>query len=317
MKRLVWMFSGQGSQYYGMGADLYEQDPLFRQELQRCDDYLRPHLNASLIDIIYSTRATDRFADFSRTLYTHPALFSIQYSLARTLLRQTLRPEALVGYSLGEIVAAAVGDVLPLETALALVVDQARLLESSVVPGAMIAIIESPAIAADNPDLFAGTWLAAHNYGTHFVQAGDRGAVGRIREFMERKGVICQVLPVRTAFHTPHLDSMEGLFRERCMNLQLRDPSIAIISARRTAGCGNISKEYFWQAVREPVRFKDTLESLEQTGCCYYVDLGPSGTMASFVKYGLSLDSRSSFQAIITPFNQASRNICKVFNGVA
>jgi bacillaene synthase trans-acting acyltransferase len=130
-------------------------------------------LDTSLIDIIYSTKTIDRFADFSRTLYTHPALFCIQYSLSKTLLQKNLRPDFLLGYSLGEIVAAAVGDVMPLDTALDLVVDQARLLESSVVPGAMISIVESPSIINDNSALFADTWLAAHNYETHFVQAGD------------------------------------------------------------------------------------------------------------------------------------------------
>src|SRR5262245_66635581 len=108
MKKLVWMFSGQGSQYYRMGLDLYQEDPLFRQEIHRCDESVKRLLGTSLTEIIFPKHTTDRFADFSRTLYTHPALFCIQYSLSQALLRRNVRPALLLGYSLGEIVAVAV-----------------------------------------------------------------------------------------------------------------------------------------------------------------------------------------------------------------
>jgi bacillaene synthase trans-acting acyltransferase len=316
MKKLVWMFSGQGSQYYRMGLDLYQEDSLFRQEIHRCDKYVKRLLGISLTEIIFPKNTTDRFADFSRTLYTHPALFCIQYSLSQALLRRNIRPDLLLGYSLGEIVAAAVADVLPFDTALELVVDQARLLEASVVPGAMIAILTSPSIINDKPGLFADTWLVAHNYETHFVQAGDVGAVERIKQELQRLNMICQVLPVRIAFHTPHMDSIEAAFHEKCRSLELRTPSLPIVSASQIAVLRTVSRDYFWQAVSRPIRFRETLEMLERTGEYHYVDLGPSGTMALFVKYGLSPDSRSGFQVIMTPFNQASKNIGKLFDAL-
>ncbi len=312
MKKLVWMFSGQGSQYYRMGVDLFEEDPVFRREIQICDEHLRRILHTSLIDVVYPQKTTDRFSGFDRTLHTHPALFCIQYSLAQMLLAKGLRPDLLLGYSLGEIVSAAVANVLPFETALELVVDQARLFENAVAPGGMLAILESPSIVQENRALFAETQIAAHNYDRSFVIAGDSSSIDRIRQALERKDIMCQILPVRIPFHTTRMDSVETPFQERSRLVSLQKPRFPIASASEVAVLTSISAEFFWHAVRQPIRFKQTLEMLEGSGGGHYVDLGPSGTMASMVKYGLSRDSRSSFQAIMTPFNQASRNIRKV-----
>src|SRR5690349_3091584 len=107
MKRTVWMFSGQGSQYFRMGRDLYDTDPAFREAMSQCDRHLKVLMGESILDVIYHGSESRASVEFDNILHTHPALFCVQYSLAQTLLRRNLKPDLLLGYSLGEFVGAA------------------------------------------------------------------------------------------------------------------------------------------------------------------------------------------------------------------
>ena len=317
MKKLVWMFSGQGSQYYRMGIDLFEADADFRREVERCDCHLQEILRISLTDMLYSPTTAHRFTGFDRTLHTHPALFCIQYSLAQALLAKGVRPDLLLGYSLGEIVAAALARVLTFETALALVVDQARLLEAYAGPGGMMAILAASSIVEQRPRLFHGVSVAAYNFAGNFVVSGDSGAISRIRQELERSSVICQELPVRLPFHSPGIDPASAPFLERCRKLSFRKPDVPIVSASEAAVLTDVPGDLPWRAVRVPVRFQQTMEMLDRQGEWQFVDLGPSGTMASLVRYSLPSASGSSFQAIMTPFNQGLMNLQRVLDGCA
>jgi acyl transferase domain-containing protein len=133
------MFSGQGSQYYQMGSDLYSTDAVFRDAMDRCSRHVAAALGTSLSELIYQPRA-DRFAPFDRTLYTHPALFSVQFSLAQSLRARGLTPDVVLGYSLGEWVAHVVAGVLTPEAALDLLVHQAQVVERESPPGGMLAV---------------------------------------------------------------------------------------------------------------------------------------------------------------------------------
>ena len=182
MRKIVWMFSGQGSQYFNMGRGLYESDPVFRDVMNRCDEVVRRLRGESLLDVIYRPNDKDRFTDFVELRHTHPALFAVQYSLAQTLLHRGMKPDLLLGYSLGEIVAAAVGGALPMEAALESLLDQARLLTASAEPGAMLALLASPEIWSPRDPLYAETWVAARNAPQHFVLSGPPAAIDRIQQ---------------------------------------------------------------------------------------------------------------------------------------
>src|ERR1700731_3658446 len=101
MKKLVWMFAGQGAQYYQMGRELYEKEPIFREFLKKGDRLAQRLINDSLLEIIYRSRS-DRFEPFRRLLYTHPAIMLFQCAMAEMLLQKGLRPDYVLGYSLGE-----------------------------------------------------------------------------------------------------------------------------------------------------------------------------------------------------------------------
>ena len=308
-RKIVWMFSGQGSQYFNMGRDLHESDRVFREWLGRCDEHYRARTNSSLLNVIYPARESGAGAEFDDLRQTHPALFCIQYSLAQTLLQRGLKPDCLLGYSLGEVVAAAVAGVMPFERLLAVVLEQAERLPALVGPGAMLAVLAPADVVSGDAPMFAGTSIAARNFSNHFVLAGPPAAIERVQRHFQSREISSQRLPVPVAFHSPCMDPAERPLREYVRDFELRVPSIPLVSASCVETLTRLTPDFFWDVVRRPVRFDETVAFLEARGPCLYVDLGPSGTLATFLKYALPQGSRSSFYPILSPYRRASENL--------
>lgn len=301
---LVWMFSGQGAQYYQMGAPLLAAEPVFRETVEDCSRRLEPLIGLSLRDLLYQPRP-DRFAAFDRTLHTHPALFVVQYALARLLESRGQRPDYVLGYSLGEFVAYTVAGCLALDTALSAVVAHARLMEEHAPPGAMLAVVDSPAIRSSLPAEFAGLELAADNYARHFAVSGPRPALERLHAVLRDREVNSLLLPVRFAFHSAGIEAAAPAFRAFVAGLPPpAAPRIPIISAARARVVRAPAAGDLWRVARDCIRFRDTIEIMEDYGAFDYADLGPAGTLAAFVKYNLRPGSASRHHAIMSPFQR-------------
>lgn len=314
-KPVVWMFSGQGSQYYQMGRDLYEQDPVFRQSMEHCDRILASLIATSLCDIIYQPRE-DRFAPFDRTLYTHPAICCLQYSMAQTLLQQGFRPDYLLGYSVGEVAAHIIAGVFSLEDGLRLLVQQAVLLETHNPTGSMMAILATPETVESAPEIVQGTWIAARNFETHFVVAGSEETIsllhGLLHGQLGAKQISSQRLPVRYAFHSPLMDPIKEAFTAYLDCMTFASPTIPIISATHGQRIQKTDSGFLWAVTRAPVEFKKTIDQLEAQNHYLYLDIGPSGTLSTFVKYNLCSTSASETLSTITPFGGTQKNIDKM-----
>lgn len=302
------MFSGQGSQYYRMGVDLYARDPVFRDTMNRCSEQVSPALGTSLTTLLFQPRA-DRFAPFERTLYTHPALFSIQFSLAQSLLARGLRPGIILGYSLGEWVAHVVANVMPAETALDLLVRQATRLEADDAPGGMLAILESADLVQRHPEWFAGTWIAARNFDRHFVISGAAAPLAATEQRLKAQHVTVQRLPVLHAFHSPLMDRFQREIDADLRGIAFQQPSTPLFSCRGEEVTDANPVDALRRALREPVAFPDALSRLEQQGRPVYIDCGPAGTLSNFVKYGLPRDDRHRAVALMTPFDRNVENV--------
>jgi bacillaene synthase trans-acting acyltransferase len=302
-RQMVFMFSGQGFQYYRMGAELYAHHPVFKFHMDRCDEIVRPFLGASLLEILY--RGKGKSEPFDRLLHANPALLSIQYSLAQMLLDAGIRPDLLLGYGLGEITASAAAGLMELEDALRLVIGMARMIEEKTPPAEMVAVFAAPQILDEFPSLPPDCWVTERNFASHFVMTGAPDSMGRLTEQLDRleqseqserkgrSGPIYQKLPVKHGLHTRLVDPIAAEFKAMGAEIPLRRARIPIVSACRRWVLREPDADYFWKIVRYPGEFDRTIGGLLEMGDFIFIDAGPSGTLAAFLENLLPPDSRS------------------------
>ncbi len=307
---VVFMFSGQSSQYYQMGRELYDKHPRFRMWMDYCDEIAQPLIDCSLCDVLY--RGGDRSKPFDRLLHTNPALVSFEFSLARVLIEAGASPSYLLGYSLGEVSAAVVGGALTLERGIRYVVDYAKLLESESPPANMLAVIDAGAIESRYADQLGGCWVTARNFDKHVVITGSVLAIQRLREALARDGVLHQLLAVNFGFHTEMLEPLEARVTELAQALdfdRLRIPFVSCLDGTVFDDEADIEHwpQHLWSMSRHPVAFDTTVQGLLRRGDFHFLDVGPSGTLATFVKYLCPTPNNSTFGDVINPFGRDSQ----------
>jgi bacillaene synthase trans-acting acyltransferase len=305
---VVFMFSGQGSQYHQMGRELHDRHPRFRMWMDHCDEIAQPLIGRSLCDILY--RGDDRSRPFDRLLHTNPALLAFEYSLAKVLTEAGAKPAYLLGYSLGELSAAIVGGALPLEQGLRFAIEYAKLVEAESPPAQMLAVIDAPEdLARTHADALDGCWVTARNFDRHLVVTGPVAAIQRLREALSREGVLHQVLAVNYGFHTAMQQPLEPTLLELARRLDFQPLRIPFVSCYDGAVYDRdtdpgVWPQHLWSTFRHPIAFDATVRGLLQRGEFHFVDVGPSGTLATFVKYLLPVGSGASCGDVINPFGR-------------
>lgn len=301
----VFMFSGQGSHYHQMGKALYEHHAVFRDWMQRLDTAAYAMSGKRVLDAIWSG---EKSATFDRTLLTHPAIFMVEYSLAQCLMHEGVRPDVTLGASLGSFVAAAVSGCLDVERALAAVIAQAQAFEATCERGGMIAVLAEPALY-DEPFLHERSEMAGINFATHFAVSAAHTDLDAIETALRQRGVAHQRLAVSYAFHSRWIDNARDAFAATMQATPLRAPMLPLVCCDRATTLDALPVDFFWNVVRRPIRFRDAIAHREQLGTHRYVDVGPSGTLATFVKYALPPSSHSSAHAVLTPYGRDVKNL--------
>jgi bacillaene synthase trans-acting acyltransferase len=303
----VFMFSGQGSQYFQMGRELFEKNEAFRDWMVRLDDIPRQLSGRSVIEVLYSD-LYGKGDTFDRTLLTHPAIFMVEYSLAETLIQAGVKPDMVLGASLGSFTAATVAGCIGFEDALTSVVRQAMAFEEHCEPGGMTAVLADPALFAEQ-FLSGRCELAAVNFSSHFVISAKCPELAEIEAALDQRNVGYQRLPVSFPFHSQWIDKAQAPFETFMRSVTRKQGRLPLVCCDHATILHGLPDDYFWSIARRPVRFRETTAQLEQQGAHRYIDLGPSGTLATFLKYGMPANNRSTVHAVLTPFGLDQKNL--------
>ncbi|MDY6835318.1 MAG: acyltransferase domain-containing protein, partial [Chloroflexota bacterium] len=217
----------------------------------------------SITSYIYS-KNNRKINIFDQTLYTHPAIFMVECVLAQILLNQGIKPDYVLGTSIGEFASAAIANVMSPEEALLALLRQAEALESSCERGGMLTILSEPNLYQGIALLHENSELVSINYSSHFVLSGLRTSIKRIEEFLKKRQINYQSLPVTKAFHSSNIDPAAETYLDFLNQKYYKPPQIPFISCVQAVVLNTLGKRYFWEVVRRPIRFREAFEELDK-----------------------------------------------------
>jgi acyl transferase domain-containing protein len=309
----VFVFSGQGSQYHGMARQLFERDSSFRDQLTKLDDCARRLTGESVIG---SFLDVDPGVAFTRLRHTHPAVFLVEVALARRFLQARIQPTWVLGASLGEFAALVTAGVLSAEDALRIVIGHAEAVERHCPPGGMLAVLDAPELFQHERDLFEGTWLAAIHFRRHFVVSGSPESLQVVEKRLKDRSVVHQRLPVEYAFHSPLVNAADETLASLASSVVWRRPRCGIMSCAEGGALLEPSPRRAYGVTAKMIQFERTVQRLEAEGPWTYVDLGPAGTIATFLKYVLPRSSGSRIYRVLSQHGNETGNLDRALRAV-
>ncbi|QQQ79518.1 SDR family NAD(P)-dependent oxidoreductase [Saccharothrix sp. 6-C] len=279
---VAFAFSGNGSQWYGMGRDLLATEPAFRAAVTAVDAALAPHLGWSVVEELAA--AEDRLHD---TAVAQPLLFAVQWGLVALLRERGVVPSVVLGHSVGEVAAACVAGALDLDTAAKVVAERSLAQARTAGAGRMAAVGLSHERAEEVLAEFPGQLVpAAVNSAQDVTVAGDAGAVTRLVEKLIANDVFARELDLDYAFHSPAMDPVEDRVRTGLAGVRSAEPEIPMLSTvtGMPVRAGELDADYWWRNVRQPVLFHQAASALAEQGIGVVVEIGPHPVLTGYLR---------------------------------
>ncbi|WP_260985208.1 type I polyketide synthase [Bacillus pumilus] len=281
-RKATFMFSGQGAQYAGMMRGLYDAEPVFKWEVDRCFKYVMETEQVDLKSIVFSEDKTNE--DITKTSNAQPLLFIFEYALAKLLQHSGVEPESMIGHSIGEYVAACLSGVFSLESALTLVMARGRLMQD-MEKGAMLSVQLSEAELVSMID--ESLSVAAVNAKDLCVVSGSEEHIAAFEKKLQDKGMITRQLHTSHAFHSYMMEPMLEAFQQIVEKVELHEPAIPFVS--NVTGTWATSEDvmtasYWTNHLRGTVRFHEGLSQLLTDEVRALIEVGPGNSLTALAK---------------------------------
>ncbi|MCR9142861.1 MAG: SDR family NAD(P)-dependent oxidoreductase [bacterium] len=281
--RLAFVFSGQGPQWWAMGRELLEKEPIFRAKVEEIDRLLEQEAGWSLLDEL---RADEEKSKMSETRIAQPAIFALQVGLAELWQSWGVQPDAITGHSVGEVAAAHVSGKLSLEDAVRVIYHRGRLMQDATGLGKMAAI-EAPLDRAR--EFIAGyedrLAIGAANSPNSTVLSGETAALEEVLKKVEAAGIYQKMLPVNYAFHSPQMEPFKQQMNEQMQGLQTKAPRVPIVSTvtGELADEAAYGAEYWGENIRQGVLFATAIDTLIENDFDVFIEIGPHPVLSAYM----------------------------------
>jgi len=282
--RLAFVYSGQGPQWYAMGRQLIEKEPVFRAAVEQIDTFFSEHADWSIMEELMRDESDTRVGE---TEVAQPTIFTIQVALTRLWESWGIRPAAVVGHSVGEVAAAYVSGTLSLKDAVKVIYHRGKLMQRATGFGKMASValsVEEARQAIRGYEDKIG--VGAHNSPENTVLSGEPEALQEVIDQLEAKGVYTKMLRVNYAFHSPHMEPFKQELAERLEGIQIHKPIIPIystLSGKRSVET-DYNPEYWSRNIREQVSFADAMQAIISDGYTLFLELAPHPVLGGSIR---------------------------------
>lgn len=284
---IAFVYSGNGSQWVGMGISAYRHNAKFRAHFDNVDDHFRQIANWSLKEALFSDRLGDRLA---LTRVAQPLIFAIQSAMTAALKACGLRPSAVIGHSVGEVAAAEAAGILDLRTAVEVIYFRSAHQEQVHGLGRMAAVLAPPETIEELVKGIANLEVAARNNPRATTLAGSAEALAELKRIAEDRSIAFLDLELEYPFHTAFMTPIELPLIADLRHIRPHNEAVPFVSTV-TGSClpgSRLGADYWWLNVREPVQFLQGIREVAKLGARFFIEIGPRGMLLKHIENSLA-----------------------------